>query len=327
MTMVPFLHAAAVGDRFIALLERHNIHPPIKSKLERELLSLTHLLSVTKDPNRAPTRSQPETMRAAAGIHDLAAKVLSVETISEFDQFVPHLRLIGEGKIPAASIAQNAASAQSDDTSRKFAELYLGCLVAHIGTNVRLDSPTNAKGDNPDIIFTLEPLEQPAKDWAIAIKTISSKSGQTIFERIAEAAAQIDSDKCKADVGIVVINTKSALDHDALWNTCFPTLEDAAEALRSQVVALTAAVDHNRPADEWRAVFSGRVVSPVLFLAQTVVLLHTAAGTNTPTALKMLICHDPCPMDPVAHGLAKHMNELMQRILLGMPGAQGQLPT
>lgn len=327
MTMVPFSHAAAVADRFIALLAGHNISPPIKSKLEDEFLSLEHLLAVTKDPNRVPTRSQAETMRAAAGIHDLAAKVLSIETISEFDQFMPHLRLISEGKIPAASIVQNAASVQSDDTSRKFAELYLGCLVAHIGTNVRLDSPTNAKGDNPDIIFTLEPYGQAAKDWAIAIKTISSKSGQTIFERIAEGAAQIDSDKCMADIGIVVINTKSALDHDALWNTSFPTLEDAADALKSQVLALTASVDHNRPAEEWQAVFSGRVVSPVLFLAQTVVLLRTSAGTNIPTALKMLVCHDPHPMDPVAHGLANHMNELMQRILLGMPGAQGQLPT
>lgn len=327
MTLVPFSHAASIGERFIALLERHDIHPPSKSKLEDELLSLENLLELTKDPNRAPTKSQPKAMRVSAGIHDLAAKVLSIETISEFEQFVPHLRLIGEGKIPAASITQNAASAQSDDTSRKFAELYLGCLVAHIGTNVRLDSPTSAKGDNPDIIFTLDPNGQSAKDWAIAIKTISSKSGQTIFERIAEGAAQINSDKCMADTGIVVINTKSALDHDALWNSSFPTLQDATEALKNQVAALIAAVDHNRPTEEWQTVFSGRVVSPVLFLAQTVVLLHTSAGTNTPTALKMLVCHDPLPMDPVAHSLANNMNELMQRILLGMPGAQGQLPT
>ena len=52
--------------------------------------------------------------------------------------------------------------------------------------------------------------------WALAIKTISSRSGQTIFERIADGAEQIDRKACIADIGIVIINAKSAIDHEAL---------------------------------------------------------------------------------------------------------------
>jgi len=57
------------------------------------------------------------------------------------------LRLIGETKVRAASLAQNASSSTHDDTARKLAELYIGSLAVHVGIDVALDSPTNAKGD------------------------------------------------------------------------------------------------------------------------------------------------------------------------------------
>ncbi|MFI7720512.1 hypothetical protein ACIAM6_19310, partial [Acinetobacter baumannii] len=81
------------------------------------------------------------------------------------------------------------------------AELYVGCLAAHVGTNVILDHPTASRGDNPDIIFTVEETTTAVpRQWALAIKSISSRSGQTIFERIKEGARQIDDDKCPAHV-------------------------------------------------------------------------------------------------------------------------------
>lgn len=329
MNFVPFPDAEKIGDRFLDLLARHDIQPPIGSGLEDELLSLSQLMEVARDPDVVPATARPRVIRAAAGIHDLAAKVLSVETIAEFSsQFLPHLRLIAEGKISTATLGQNAASPQSDDTSRKISELYLGCLAAHAGMNVRIDSPTNAKGDNPDIIFRLEPVRRPARDWALAIKTISSRSGQTIFERILDGARQIDSPLCSAQIGVVVINTKSALDHDALWNGTFPSLCDAEAALAAQVKALTDAVDTDRSSNEWEAVFAGKVVRPILFLAQTLVRIPTNAGAETPTALKALIAY--CPRgqpDPEAFGLAQLMNNLMHQVLLGVPGRDGVEPT
>ncbi len=322
MSFLAFADAEAIGDRFLALLYRHGIQPPSGSRVEDELLSLTLLMEIARDPNIVRPSARPAVLQAAAGIHDLAAKVLSVEPLKEFSQFLPHLKLIGERKIQTATLGQNAASPPSDDTSRKIAELYLGCLAAHAGTNVRLDSPTNARGDNPDIIFRLEPDSGRARDWAIAIKTISSTNGQTIFERIKEGAAQVDARACLADVGIVVVNTKSALDHQALWNVVFQNLDQANEVLTAQVKAIADAADKERPCEEWEAVFAGKVVRPVLFLAQTLVRISTSAGLQTPTALKMLVAHNPCgPADSEAYALVELLNYFMQKVLHGKPGS------
>jgi hypothetical protein len=83
--------------------------------------------------------------RAAAGIHDLAAKILTVESIPEFHKFVPHLRLIAGSKVRVASLGQNAQSAHDDDTAREIAELYVGCLAAHVGTDIELDPSQNGR--------------------------------------------------------------------------------------------------------------------------------------------------------------------------------------
>ena len=71
------------------------------------------------------------------------------------------------------------------------------------------------------------------------IKTlVSSRSGQTIFERIREGAAQID--RSGAAFGMVVINAKNVIDHDAFWGPPppFARLDAAVEALRAQLRAL-----------------------------------------------------------------------------------------
>ena len=50
MTFVPFHDADDIGDRFLALLGRHNINPPAGSSFEDELLSLSQLVEVMKNP-------------------------------------------------------------------------------------------------------------------------------------------------------------------------------------------------------------------------------------------------------------------------------------
>jgi hypothetical protein len=329
MSFVPFENANDIGDRFLHLLTKHQIHPPPGSSLEDELLSLTQLLEVAKDPNIVPKASQVAVLRAAAGVHDFAAKVLSVEPLSEFPKFLPHLRLITETKIAAATLSQNLAGAHSDDTARKMAEFYMGCLAAHAGTNVVLDSPTNAKGDNPDVIFTAVkdvPGAQP-ESWALAIKTISAKSGQTIFERIKEGAQQIDDPKCLADRGMVVINAKNALDHDALWNANFPNTQVAMDALAAQLDALADKANADREQSQWDGLFLGKVARPVLLLGQSLIRVPTPAGPQTPTSLKMLRAYGANgTLNPTAYALATCLNHFMQTVLLGLPGASQQMP-
>jgi hypothetical protein len=208
------------------------------------------------------------------------------------------------------------------------AELYIGCLAAHAGREVVLDSPTAAKGDNPDILFRGEAVDRDARTWALAVKTISSRQGQTIYDRIFDGARQIDRDDCPADVGMVVINTKNALDHDALWSSTFLSEEQAGDAIKRQVFELVAAAEEGRDQAEWNTVFAGRTVRPVLFLAQSLVTLPTLHGLRTPTALKMLFAHafggQP---DGEGLGLASLMNEFMQSVLLGKPGGPDLPPS
>ena len=313
MTLVPFQAADNIGDRFLSLLRKYDIQPPSGTSLEDELLSLTHLIEVMKNPLLAQGPKAVSMLRAAAGLHDFAAKVLSVQNIAEFDVFVPHLRLIAKGNVRTASLAQNSASEYDDDTARKMAELYMGCLAAQIGTEVDLDSPTNAKGDNPDVIFKVQQQHpvNSSEHWALAVKTISSQQGQTIFERIKDGAEQIDDEKCPADKGMVVINAKNALDHDQLWNTKFPDLPKAIKALSDQLEHLASLSTVDRPQTEWDDLFiNGKVVRPVLFLGQSLVRLATPAGMQTPTALKILQTFDAKgALDPVAVGL-EHFSSL-----------------
>jgi hypothetical protein len=327
VTYVQFANANDIGDRFLDLLSKHDIQPPIGSALENELLSLTQLIEVMKNPGLAVGEHGVTILTAAAALHDFAAKVLSIEPMAEFKGFIPHLRLIAESKVAAASFSQNRRSAHDDDTARKMAELYCGCLAAHIGTEVDLDSPTNAKGNNPDVIFKVQeddPTKQPQR-WALAIKTISSKHGQTIFERIKEGAEQIE--RCPAEKGMVVINAKSALNHNTLWNTAFPDLSSAMDAMRKQLGGLADSADENRPQAEWGDVFSSKTVRPALFLGQSLVRLPTPSGKQLPAALKMLLAYGGSgPLDPIGVGLASSLNHYMQSILQGIPGGNGYPP-
>ncbi len=329
VTLIPFQDASHIADRFLALLSRLGIQPPTGSALEDELLSLMRLIEVMKNPALAQGQSRIEVLRAAAGLHDLAAKVLSIEPIAEFVTFVPHLRLIAAMKGNDASLGQNAASGVFDDTARKMAELYMGCLAAHAGTQLVLDSPTNAKGDNPDVIFTVDErcyVGQPQR-WALAIKTIASRQGQTIFDRIKDGADQIDDPKCPAEKGMIIINAKSAMDHDALWQSTFPDLPSAMSALDAQLRQLAESAAADRPQKEWDELFTRKVVRPILFLGQSLVQLPTSAGLQTPTSLKKLFAFDANGRsDPVGVGLALVMNNYMQTILLGIPGGPGLQP-
>jgi hypothetical protein len=151
MPFVPYQTAAGVADRFLELLRQRNINPPQGGAAESELLSLTDLLEIWRDPDRTRDRHDAaHTIRNAAAIHDLAAKVLSAQALPDFSSFDEHLRLIAQAE-EFTTIGQIAAADARDDISRKIAELYVGCLAIHCGTQVELDHPQHAAGDNPDL--------------------------------------------------------------------------------------------------------------------------------------------------------------------------------
>lgn len=323
MSFVSYQTADAVADRFLTLLSRLGVAPPPESAIEDELLSTVALMdSLGSTP--VPPGADPDMLRYAAGLHDLAAKVLSAERLPEFSGLHAHLKLLGRTALPTDTALQNAKATMANDTNRKLTELYLAALAVHLGTDLALDSPTSAKGDNPDVIF--RPSEDPAHLWALAIKSVSGKSGQTYFERIADAVRQIEASR--VDRGLIVINTKDTLDHAALWAPVFPDALAAVNALRVQVETVIDKAKQDRPLEEWDALFTGKAVRPILFLGQSVARVTTAHHAETPTALKMLCAFDGCgTVDPVGEPLAKAMNHMMQTILTGTPGGAGKQPS
>ena len=56
MPFVPYQHAKDIGDRFLELLAKRAITPPARTAVEAELLSLTDLLEIWRDPSRIRNR-------------------------------------------------------------------------------------------------------------------------------------------------------------------------------------------------------------------------------------------------------------------------------
>lgn len=327
MTLVPFVEADEIGNRFLALLSRLDINPPPQSALEDELLSLTDLIDVMKNPNGATGARQVEVLRQAAGFHDFAAKTLSAEGLPEFGAFEPHLRLLGGKAQGFSTLIQNSKAMRPNDANRKLTELYVASLAIHLAREIELDSPEAAKGDNPDILFRYCGDPEERRWWALALKSVSGDSGQTYFERIKEAAAQIDADACPADIGMVVLNVKDTLDHDVLWETTHPTLDGAVKALHAQIHDRIQRAEFDRPKQEWDALFSGKVVRPILFMAHTLVRVKSPLSQEIPTAIKAMVayCGNGEP-HPLGHEIAVGLNHMMQVLLEGAPGGSGSLP-
>jgi hypothetical protein len=280
MGSVAFSTANAVADTFLDLLAQRGITPVRGGKLEDEFLSVTELLDAWRKPQQVQQAAkEKEIIRNAAGVHDFAAKVLAARKTPEFGQFDEHLKLIGTSKL-RTTLSQVTENDPLDDAARKLVELYVACLAVHCGEDIRLDHPTNAKGDNPDIL-----LSYRERTWALAIKTPSSRHGQTIFENIKKAGEQIE--RSAADNGMVVLNVKNIIDHDALWNGSFAILDDATATLKAEIEEICDAANLERSAEDWNAIFSGqKTVLPVLLIGQSVVLLPTGASDMTPHAIE-----------------------------------------
>lgn len=314
MAYATFQHVNETVERFLDFLSSLEITPPAGSSFESEFLSVFDLLETWRN---APSGSHSaEVLRSAGGVYDLAAKVLQEAKLPDWEWMLPHLQMVGSQKFPKSSMLQNAKAAYDDDPSRKLTELYVACLAGHIGHSLLLDHPFNAKGDNPDVLFDVIPPAGSPTRWALAIKTIFSVHGQTIFERIKEGAQQIDA--CSASKGMVVINARDALDHAALWAPPqpFANLDSAKVALLNQLTELAEKANKDRSHDDWDRVFSAKVVAPVIFMGQSLVALPTSFSTQTPTLLKcLLIWSDGRRSDTEGFEIASSMNEVMQKIL------------
>jgi hypothetical protein len=314
VTFVSFSDANALASEFLALIEERGISPAMGGKLEDEFLSIAQLLEVVKNPEQAAGLANERSSGPPRAYMTSQQSSLAAHKTGEFSQFDEHIKLIATGNLKT-TLSQIGGNDPIDDTARKLVELYVACLAVHCGADIRLDHPANSKGDNPDIL-----LSYGDEIWALAIKTPSSQQGQTLFENIQKAGGQIE--RSSANRGLVVLNVKNIIDHEALWQGSFATLDDAMAALKAEIAKVCEAADRNRPVADWDAVFEGKkTVLPVLLIGQSVVLLPTSRSAKTPTSLKMMLA---CGFDRGLHQsgaeLAGCLTHWMQIILRGDPG-------
>jgi len=303
-----FEQAAAVVDKFLALLEARGLRLQQGGAAESEALAMIDLLEMWKKPATRPSDPR-NVVRAAMGFVDLAGKVVSVAGHSNFDELWPHLEMLN-----TTTVLQNAMSPVTDDAANKVIELYMACLAMGFSSNVALDHPTKSKGDNPDVMFDFR-----GQRWALALKTLHSTKARTIYDNIKKGADQIEASEAK--YGLVVVNLKNVIDYDALWpsaNIPLPEVE-VIDRLQEQIRGIIAGL-HEIPSTDWIAALGPerKAKPPVLYVAQAAssAIPQHGVGNALYMPVKAVVV-DLCPEgDPVgAMKLARTLHDAMQQFV------------
>jgi hypothetical protein len=142
----------------------------------------------------------------ALGLIDIVKRVNLLCSHRDFQNLVPHLRLMN-----TSSVAQNVR-AIGDDGSNKLFELFMALVNLDIGKDVLIDDPGCATGRNPDVLSTFDGV-----CWGFACKVLNSVnfSPLSMFDNLKKGIDQIQNSP--AEVGCVVFNFKNVIDHDVMW--------------------------------------------------------------------------------------------------------------
>ncbi len=155
-----------------------------------------------------------------------------------------------------------------------------------------------------------------SRRWALALKTLHSRSARTIYDNIKKASDQIEA--CEADHGLVVLNVKNLLDYDALWPapaTAFPEAAVISDYFRQVegIIAPLAEITN----EDWLAALGPdrKAALPVMFIGQAAAFAQpTYGGGPHPMAIKGMVSHMVPAGDPVgAMRLAKALNDAAQQ--------------
>ncbi len=198
---------------FESVLKSFGIAIQSGSELEGACCSVLEVLG--KNQNKAvrdPNEDIREVFTEVLGIWAFLKKVVRLQNHGCFLQFVPHLNLLNKG-----TVAQNKPLRACQEATNKIFELLFALVLLDVSTDVVLDHPDLAKGDNPDILATIDGV-----CWGFACKTIYGPSGKTLFDNIKKGVEQIEVAP-KAEIGIVVVNLRNVISHEECW----PVLNDA----------------------------------------------------------------------------------------------------
>lgn len=194
-------------ETFEKVLQRHNLRIEVNSELERLCLQIYEVYDRYVQHRVMDNENMRNALVDVLGAWELFKRIVNLDSLVDFEAFVPHLELLCKCN-KNNSIIQNIARSQCNDTANKVFELLMAFYILQAGgENIMLDDPVRSRGDNPDILVTFE-----GERWGFACKTLYTTSVNTIVERIREGIDQIIV--AGVDKGCVVLNFSNTLGGD-----------------------------------------------------------------------------------------------------------------
>jgi hypothetical protein len=192
---------------FEAVLKRFGIPIQSGSELEGACCSVLEVLGNNQNAQfHDPQEDIRRVFTEVLGIWSFLKKIVRLESHPCFSQFVPHLALLNKG-----TVVQNNRATVCQEATNKIFELLFALVLLDVSNEVFLDHPDLAKGDNPDVLATID-----GQCWGFACKTIYGTSGKTFFDNLKKGVEQIEAAP-KAQVGIVVMNFRNIISHEKCW--------------------------------------------------------------------------------------------------------------
>ena len=193
-------------DKFELVLNQHGVTIESGSDLEAACLSVLEVLVKRQELNlRNPHEDIRAILTEVLGIWTFLTKTVRLKDHPNFNQFVPHLKLLNKG-----TVVQNKRLRAPEEAANKIFELLFAMVLLDVGKDLVLDHPSLGKGDNPDILVTMD-----NQRWGFACKVVNGLSGKTFFDNLKKGVEQVE--RSVADIGCVVVNFRNLLDHEAAW--------------------------------------------------------------------------------------------------------------
>ncbi len=193
--------------RFERALNRLGVEIQPGSELEAVCCSVIEVLGKhEKSIDRDPSEDVRVVFREVLGFWTFLKKIVRLQDHPLFETFLPHLELLNKG-----TLIQNTSIVACQEVTNKVFELLFALALLDVSENVLLDHPDLAKGDNPDILATIDGV-----CWGFACKTVYGQSGKTFFDNLKKGIEQIEAAP-NAHIGIVVFNFRNLIDHGAFW--------------------------------------------------------------------------------------------------------------
>ncbi len=299
------------------------------SKLEAACLSGIHILMAKMGSSRvSPVADIRPELIDIGGLWQFVERVNRLADKPLLSSLVPHLSLLMKG-----DFAQNRRSDQRDAASNKLFELLIALAAADLGSDTELDHPDNSTGHNPDVLTTIEtrgPVFRvpETKRWAFACKSLHSEAPKTLYDRVEEAIDQIRRAP-SANTGVVIVNLKNVIDHDAFFPIlnradyeagaeptfgAFRHVGDAVALLEERSNRLIQAMVQKIGKTEVDDTFRGAKAIPAIVLVSQTTIGVVGRSTPVPTLLTTMHAHRLVDV----RRLTPHEQAILQRLSISL---------